>query len=279
MLSLELGKGEGLVFGSCVETEKQGRFSGSSGNDHREGTQFLTVPVGGFFHDPIGSEPAHVGESGGWIRVSGEEGISSQRGMLSAQFEKSAHKLDRSGGFRGIVPGDPVEFVVLAIGVVVSLLGSSSLIASEEKGDTLRKNQGGQEISDLAGSQFPDVGIVGGTFDAVIPGQVVRVAISVAFPVRQVVFLVVTDEIVEGESIVRGDEVHTGCGSSPIVGEKLLTPGDPRSKVSHDIDVSFPEPPNIVPKLSIQLAPVVGKISDLVAVRTEVPGFGDQLGL
>ena len=60
-----------------------------------------------------------------------------------------------------------------------------------------------------------DLRVVGRAFRAVIPGVIIVVAVAIVFAVGFVVFVVVADEIVERESVVRGDEVDAGIGASP----------------------------------------------------------------
>ena len=49
---------------------------------------------------------------------------------------------------------------------------------------------------------------------AAIPGQVVRLAVAVVLEVRLVVLLVVGDEVVEGETVMGGDEVDRRGGAT-----------------------------------------------------------------
>ena len=56
-----------------------------------------------------------------------------------------------------------------------------------------------------------------GPSDAAIPREIVIVAVLVAVAVRLVVLFVVADQVVQGETIVRGDEIDAGVRASPIV--------------------------------------------------------------
>ena len=49
-------------------------------------------------------------------------------------------------------------------------------------------------------------------FGAAVPREVVRVAVAVVFAVRFVVLVVVGDEIVQREAVVRGDEIDARPG-------------------------------------------------------------------
>ncbi|MCY1408201.1 hypothetical protein D9M71_235200 [compost metagenome] len=69
------------------------------------------------------------------------------------------------------------------------------------------QQQGGEEIAHLPMAQRVDLGIVGGAFDAVVPGQVVVAAVLIVFVVGFVVLVVVGHQVVEGETVVGGDEI------------------------------------------------------------------------
>ena len=166
---------------------------------------------------------------------------------------------------------------MLAVGVVVSMLAAQAFVTEEKKGDTLRTNHSGEKISHLPESKLDDVGVVGGAFRAVIAGEVVGVSVTVVLAVGEVVLVVVADEIIQRETIMRRDHVDARIRSAMIVGKDALAPGDAGGKFSQHI-VAPPEAPHSVAKFSVQFAPVGGKISDLVTARAEVPGLGYELG-
>src|SRR6185436_5128541 len=83
----------------------------------------------------------------------------------------------------------------------------------------LRKQQRGQHVLHLALAQALDRGVVGGTFGAVIPRAVVRVAVAVVLAVGLVVLVVVGDDVVQREAVVRGDEVDARPGLAAAVVE------------------------------------------------------------
>ncbi|MNN26220.1 hypothetical protein D3C81_1397210 [compost metagenome] len=71
------------------------------------------------------------------------------------------------------------------------MLGAAELVASDDHRRALGQQQGGEEVAHLAHAQGIDLGVVGGAFDAVVPGQVVVAAILVVFVVVLVVLVVV----------------------------------------------------------------------------------------
>ena len=74
----------------------------------------------------------------------------------------------------------------------------------------LGQQQHGQQIPLLLGAQSLDVGIVRGTFCSAIPAEIIVVAIPILFAVGFIVFFVVTDQILQGEAVMRGNEIDTG---------------------------------------------------------------------
>ena len=96
-------------------------------------------------------------------------------------------------------------------------MGSAPFVPRGDHRDALGKEQGGEEIPALLQTQLPDLRIVAWAFHAVIPGVIVIVAVAVFFAVRFVMFVVVADEIVQGESVVGRDEVDARIGTAPVV--------------------------------------------------------------
>src|SRR5690606_9475759 len=105
------------------------------------------------------------------------------------------------------IPVDPVEFVVLAIGIVIAFLGAAELVAGDNHRRALGEQQGGHHVAHLSLAHFDDVFVVRGTFPAVVVREVVVGTVAVVFAVGFVVFVVVRHQIVQGKTVVGGDEV------------------------------------------------------------------------
>ena len=88
-----------------------------------------------------------------------------------------------------VLPVDPGERVVLAVGVVVALLGVAKLIPAEDHRHAEAGEERGEEVALLPGAQRQDVLVVGRAFDAAVPGAVV--VVPAFFAVGVVVLLVV----------------------------------------------------------------------------------------
>src|SRR5208337_455376 len=110
------------------------------------------------------------------------------------------------------VPVEPTRIIILTIGVIVATLTTSHLVAHQKHGQTRGKHGYGEKILYLPVAQPLYCGIVRRTFKAAVAASVVIAAIAVVFTVFLVVLLVVGDNVVEGEAIVAGNEIHALLG-------------------------------------------------------------------
>ena len=74
----------------------------------------------------------------------------------------------------------------------------------------MANKQGGQKVTLLPGAQGDDVRFVGRSLDATVPGLVFVDSIPVFLAIGQIVFLLVAHQVVQRETIVRGDEIDAG---------------------------------------------------------------------
>ena len=84
---------------------------------------------------------------------------------------------------------------------------AAELVAGQDHRRAVREQQRRQQIALLPFARGADAGIVGRSFDAEIVAAIVGVPVLVVLAVGLVVALVVGDEIVEREAVMRGDEV------------------------------------------------------------------------
>src|SRR5882724_4107974 len=105
------------------------------------------------------------------------------------------------------LPVKPTGVVVLTIGVVVAVLCPTPLISATEHRHALGKKQCREKIAALPVAQHVNLRLIGRTFDAAIPRLIIVVAVAVFVVVQLVVFFVVTDQVVQGESIMGCNEV------------------------------------------------------------------------
>ena len=115
--------------------------------------------------------------------------------MLLAKIDHSLHERQKVT-VRGLqIPVQPTNFVVLAVGIVVSHLRVPDGISRIHHGYALGEQQRCQQIPFLLGAQSLNVGVVGRTLDPAIPAPVIVVAVAIIFAIRFVMFVVVADQI------------------------------------------------------------------------------------
>src|SRR5215211_2479522 len=105
------------------------------------------------------------------------------------------------------------------------------------------------------------------------------VAVLVVLAVGLVVALVVADQVLQRETVVRADVVDRRVGLPARRLEDLPRSGhDPRQR-RQLVWVAAPETARDIAELVVPFAPARRKAADLVAAGTEVPGLGNELHL
>ena len=117
--------------------------------------------------------------------------------MSLAQIDHALNERQQIAIFRLQIPIQPADFVVLAVGIVVSHLGMADGIPRIHHGHALRKQKRCQQIPFLLGTQSLNIGIVGGSLGPAIPAAIIVVAVAIVFAVGFVVFFVVADQILQ----------------------------------------------------------------------------------
>src|SRR5215207_50475 len=101
-------------------------------------------------------------------------------------------------------PVRPAEIIVLAVGIVVATLSTADFIAAEKHRRALGQEKGGQKVPLLPGADGEDLRVGRRTLMAVIAGDVVVGTVSIVLPIHPIVFVVVGDEVTQGEAVMRG---------------------------------------------------------------------------
>ena len=105
--------------------------------------------------------------------------------------------------------------------------------------------------------------------------MIVVVAVAIFFAVGFVVLVVVADEIVQGEAVVRGDEVDARVRAAAA---RLIKIGTARQAISDFADLSFvafPKTADGVAIFAVPLRPENREIADLITAFADVPRLGD----
>src|SRR6185503_17551273 len=114
-------------------------------------------------------EPPDLVGVGASDRLPGEPPTAAQDRVFVAQGDQSAGEGQEAGLVLDVLPVEPGQLVVLAVGVVVAELGSSALVAYQQHGDALGQQQRGEQVALLAATQGVDLRVVGGTLGAAVP--------------------------------------------------------------------------------------------------------------
>ena len=80
-------------------------------------------------------------------------------------------------------------------------------VAGDDHRNALTKQECAEEIANLTFAKAINVFVVSLSFNSKVETIVVVFAVAVFFSVVEIVFLVVSDEIVQRKSVVRGDEI------------------------------------------------------------------------
>src|SRR4029077_7160261 len=143
----------------------------------------------------------------------------------------------------------------------------------------LGQQQGGQEVALLPGPQGQDGRVVGGAFDAAVPGPVVVAAVPVVLAVGLVVLVVVGDQVLQGEAVMCGDEVDRGHRAPAVLLVQVAGPGEPGGELGQGGGLAAPVVADRVPVLAVPLGPQRREVAHLVAAVAHVPRLGGQLHL
>src|SRR3982074_1262000 len=104
-------------------------------------------------------------------------------------------------------------------------------------------------------------------------------SVPIVFAVRLIVLLVIGNEVVKRESIMRGDEVYGGPRLSAAFVKQVRGCGKARRQVSQLALITLPERAHRIAKAVIPFGPARRKMAHLIASGAAVPWFRDQLDL
>src|SRR5690348_13507178 len=99
--------------------------------------------------------------------------------MIAPELDELFRELEERVLLFGVVPVEPADLVILAIGVVVSLLSPLPFIARSEHWNALGKKKRCEKISALAATQFVNFWIIRRPFGPVVPRVIVVVAVAI----------------------------------------------------------------------------------------------------
>ena len=205
-----------------------------------------------------------------------QESIAPQDRILPPQRRQAPHEPHLRGVLLRERPVDPGDLVVLAVGVVVAALRARELVAGEQHRRSLRQQQRREQVAHLPSAQLVDSRVVGLAFDAAIPRAIVGVAVVVVLAVRFVVPVVVRDEIVEREAIVRRHEIDARLRAAAVLVEDVGGAIQALRKRARR-RLAAPVIPYGVAILVVPFGPAGRELADLVAAGPAIPRLGNQL--
>jgi len=156
--------------------------------------------------------PTNVRQLALAFRFPGHEFLSTDSRLFSPKMDQRFCKSQHVGVFFNEVPVEPGDFVVLTIGVVITILCAANFITRNQHRHTLTEDQCGQHVANLSRTKFIDDRSTCDSLDAVVFAQVVVLSISIPFAIFLVVLLSVGDHVVESEPVVRRDKIDTTVG-------------------------------------------------------------------
>ena len=183
----------------------------------------------------------------------GQPTASPQLRETPAQADQTGDEVDQTG--IGVFPVEPGQRIVLAVGIVVAGLRASELIATQQHRHPLRQHQRGEKCALQSPAFFEDCRIVALAFLAAVPGRVVAVAVAIVLAIEFIVFLLVADEITQGEAVMRGDEVDSCLGRASVGAEDFARPGKPLRQLSDACSVRQPEGADVIAEAVVPFAP------------------------
>src|SRR5258708_3147975 len=173
-------------------------------------------------------------------------------------------------------PVEPTDLVVLAIGVVVTLLRAPHFVAHRYHRETQRQHRHREEILHLPVAELLHVGVGGGTFNSPIITSIVVSTVAVAFAIGLVVLAVVGNQIVECEAVVTGHEIDAGLRLALLATVDLRAAEQPIAKWRERIVIPTEKAAHIIAKSPIPLPPIIPKEAAHLVQARRVPRLGDQ---
>ena len=253
-----------------------GRGDGLAVEEHADALGVARLPVVLAHLGAVEAEPGEVLDAADLAAL--EPAAAPEHGVLAAQVGDAArHHVAEV--LVDVVPVEPRELAVLAVGVVVAVLGAAELVAAEDHRHALRQQQRREDVAPLAGAQGEDLLVVGLALDAAVPRAVVRLAVAVVLAVGLVVLVVVRDEVAQREAVVGGDEVDRRRRPPGVGLVQVGAAGEAVAELGQRRRLAAPEVADRVAVAAVPLRPQRREVADLVAALADVPRLGDQLDL
>ena len=146
--------------------------------------------------------------------------------VASAQPDAFFEKPQQIFSVLVLIPFDPVGLAVLTPGVIITALGPAQFVTCAEHRYPLADQQKCRIAFHPPAPQTLYFKVSGGALEAAVPAQVVSLSIPILFAIFQIVFVIVTDQVVEGEAVMAGDEIDRVQRSPTTVLVEVRAAGD-----------------------------------------------------
>jgi hypothetical protein len=107
----------------------------------------------------------------------------------------------------------------------------------------------------------------------------VVITIAVIVEIGLIVLVVVTDQIVQCETVMAGHEIYTGIRSPSVSFVEITRPSEPIGKLANESTFPSPVGAHRVSVFAVPLRSSHWKIAYLVTTRTDVPRLGYKFDL
>ena len=107
-------------------------------------------------------------------------------------------------------PVQPGNLIVLAVGVVVSILGVAKFVPGQEHGRTPAAQKYGAGVPDQAEAQGKHLFFLRLPLRPAVPAPVVIRSVGIVPAVGLIMLFIVGIQIIQGKAIVTGEEIHAG---------------------------------------------------------------------
>ena len=130
-----------------------------------------------------------------------------ENGVAMAESNEESIKSLELSVLGQLVPQKPIQFIVLAPGVVIAISGVSIFISHEQHRCSYGQNKSCVQIPHLPLSEFENLLIFCRPLSPTVPAFVVISSVSVSFPIFLVVLILIADQIFQGVAIVSCHEI------------------------------------------------------------------------
>ena len=111
------------------------------------------------------------------------------------------------------IPVQPGDLIILAVRIIITITSVAEFIAGEEHRGSTAAHEYGAGIFDHPEAQRENFPVVCIAFRTAVPAVVVVISVSIIPAVCLIMFLIIAVQVIEGKSVVTGQEVDGGIAA------------------------------------------------------------------